>query len=85
MASKLAVELWLRKGDLEQARASLERYTPLGAADPDLVRFKTRLRELEAKGAGEPPPATATAAAATAPAPAPAAAPAEARPATTSW
>ena len=57
VASKLAVELWLRVGDLERARASLERYTPLGAADPDLIRFKTRLRELEAtSGAGATAP-----------------------------
>ena len=34
-------------GDLDRARASLERYAPLGAADPDLVRLGTRLRELE--------------------------------------
>jgi predicted Zn-dependent protease len=47
VASKLAVELWLRVGDLEQARASLERYAPLGAADPELVRFESRLGELE--------------------------------------
>jgi tetratricopeptide (TPR) repeat protein len=51
VASKLAVELWLRARDLERGRASLERYSPLGAADPDLVRLATRLRELEAASA----------------------------------
>ena len=59
VASKLAVELWLRVGDLERARASLERYAPLGAADPDLVRLETRLRELEATRAETAPPAAA--------------------------
>jgi predicted Zn-dependent protease len=48
VASKLAVETWLRLGDVERARASLERYSLLGTADPELGRFKTRLRELEA-------------------------------------
>jgi predicted Zn-dependent protease len=66
VASKLAVELWLRVGDLGRARASLERYAPQGAADPDLIRFKTRLRELEATRA--PPPVSASAAGAPAPA-----------------
>jgi predicted Zn-dependent protease len=34
-------------GDPDQARASLERYAPLGAGDSELVRFETRLSELE--------------------------------------
>jgi predicted Zn-dependent protease len=79
VASKLAVELWLRVRDLERARASLERYAPLGAADPDLARLRTRLRELEASDAKRPPPAAAAAAGSTASAPsaAPAAPPAD--------
>jgi predicted Zn-dependent protease len=56
VASKLSVELWLRVRDLERARASLERYAPLGAADPDLVRLRTRLGELEATSVEKSPP-----------------------------
>jgi predicted Zn-dependent protease len=46
-AARLAVELWLSVGDRERARASLDRYAPLGAADPELGRLEKRLRELE--------------------------------------
>ena len=47
VAAKLAVELWLRMGDARSARERLDRYAPLGAADPDLVRLRARVRELE--------------------------------------
>jgi predicted Zn-dependent protease len=58
VAAKLAVELWLRVGDLERARESLDHYAPLGAADPDLVRLETRLRELEATRPAKAPAAS---------------------------
>ncbi|HEX2465540.1 MAG TPA: tetratricopeptide repeat protein [Thermoanaerobaculia bacterium] len=70
VASKLAVEVWLRARDLERARASLERYSTLGAADPDLVRLATRLRELEAASAEQSPPAAVAASTAVSAAPA---------------
>ena len=47
VAAKLAVEVWLRTGDRRRARESLDRYAPLGAADPELVRLRARVRELE--------------------------------------
>jgi predicted Zn-dependent protease len=69
VAAKLAVEIFLRVGDLDRARASLARYAPLGAADPDLVRLKTRVGELEAAARAAAPgaiaPARAPAASAT--------------------
>ena len=75
VASKLAVELWLRVGDLERARASLDRYAPLGAADPELSRFKTRLSELEKSGRTvQSQPASSPAPAAVSPSPPPVAA-----------
>jgi len=49
VAAKLAVEIWLGEGVLDRARAALERYGPLGTADPDLRRFQERMAELEAK------------------------------------
>ncbi|HVR27958.1 MAG TPA: tetratricopeptide repeat protein, partial [Thermoanaerobaculia bacterium] len=48
VAAKLAVEVWLRVGDRQRARESLARYSPLGAADPDLVHLAARMAELEA-------------------------------------
>jgi predicted Zn-dependent protease len=76
VASKLAVELWLRVGDLDQARAALDRYSPLSAADPDLARLKNRLRELVAIRAERSSPTDAIVApASTAPEPSPAAPP----------
>jgi predicted Zn-dependent protease len=47
VAAKLAVELWLGVGDRERARASMDRYAPLGAADPELGRLEKRVRELQ--------------------------------------
>lgn len=48
LAAKLAVEIFLAVGDVDRARSSLARYAPLGAADPDLVRMKAGVAELEA-------------------------------------
>jgi predicted Zn-dependent protease len=58
VASKLAVEVWLRVGDAPKARQSLERYAPIGAADPDLIRLENRLGEMEKAAPGAKQPAS---------------------------
>jgi predicted Zn-dependent protease len=53
VAANLAVEIWLAEGAVGRARAALERYAPLGSADPDLRRLESRLADLEGAIAGE--------------------------------